>query len=64
MANIPPYAHRDFSVLMKERTIIDYPSVEDMIEWMRDNLKPEQVFSEGDLDHWATENGFSKPEED
>lgn len=30
------------------------------LEWIRDNMKPNQVFDDKDLEGWAEENGFEK----
>ena len=32
------------------------------IAWIAKNLSPEDVFSERDLDKWATDNGYVKEE--
>lgn len=34
--------------------------LEDAVEWIKNNLSPEEVFSEDDLIQWALENGFTK----
>ncbi len=36
-----------------------YP-LDDAIEWIKNNLSPEDVFSEKDLDQWAEENEYTK----
>ena len=36
--------------------------LEDSIDWIKNNLNPESVFSESDLDTWALENGYIKGE--
>ena len=33
------------------------------IEWIGNNLAPETVFKDTDLDIWATDNGYIKKEE-
>lgn len=32
------------------------------VEYVRDNLNPEEVYDEADLIEWAKDNGFVKPE--
>ena len=32
------------------------------IDWISDNLKPEEVFTDADLAVWATDNGYIIPE--
>lgn len=32
------------------------------VEYIRDNLHPNEVYDEDDLKEWAIENGFVKPE--
>lgn len=34
--------------------------LEDALEWIRDNMKPDQVFNDKDLQGWAEENGYLK----
>ena len=36
--------------------------LDDAIEWIRENLSPEDVFETKQLDMWAEENGF-RPKE-
>jgi hypothetical protein len=36
--------------------------LEDAIDWIRDNMKPDQVFEAKDLQGWAEDNGYVKPE--
>lgn len=33
------------------------------IEWVKDNMKPDDVFDNTDLSTWAEDNGFVKEEE-
>jgi len=40
------------------------PSLDEAIEWIKHNLNPEDVFDEGDLEEWATDNGFFTEEDD
>ena len=30
----------------------------DIIQWIKDNLEPQEVFSESQLEEWAKNNGF------
>ena len=32
--------------------------LEDSVEWIGNNMDPEDVFSESDLSYWAMEHGF------
>lgn len=34
--------------------------LETAIEWMQENLSPESVFNESELESWAEENGYVK----
>ena len=36
--------------------------LDNMIDWINDNLAPEDVFDEEILNDWALENGFVKAE--
>ena len=36
----------------------------DVIDWMRDNLEPEDVFTEAQLLTWAYDNGLTESEGD
>lgn len=33
------------------------------LEWIRDNMKPDQVFGDNELGEWAEENGYVKEAE-
>lgn len=39
-------------------TVINDGLLEESIEWIKTNLNPEEVFSEGDLETWAESNGW------
>ena len=39
-------------------SVISSRLLEDSIDWIKDNLEPEDVFSKQQLREWATENGF------
>ena len=36
--------------------------LQDIVEWVSKNFIPGQVFSENELDDWATDNGYVKEE--
>lgn len=38
----------------------EQPTLEDVIDWIQGNLRPEQVFDTDDLLGWAIENGYAK----
>jgi hypothetical protein len=54
---IARYQRDEFAEHLKTRTIIDYPGLDDFVDWIRDNLEPEEVFSETRLESWAETNG-------
>jgi hypothetical protein len=33
-----------------------------VVEYVKDNLHPDDVFDDSDLEEWAKDNGFVKPE--
>jgi len=37
--------------------------LEDAVEWIKNNLQPDEVFTEDELGTWAYENGFLKEED-
>jgi hypothetical protein len=39
-------------------------SLTNVLVWIKDNLSPEDVFDDVDLETWAEENGFVKEEEE
>lgn len=45
------------------RTILESGFYVRLIDWIRDNESPEDVFNEDQLDTWATNNGYEKPGE-
>lgn len=47
--------NQDFSTVL----LVQWP-LDDAIEWICDNMKPEDVFAERDLIDWAEENGYVK----
>ena len=54
---IARYQRDEFAEHLKNRTTIQYPEIDDLIDWIRDNLEPEEVFSEAQLESWAETNG-------
>ena len=36
--------------------------LDEAISWIQDNLNPDDVFSDDDLEGWATDNGFVEEE--
>lgn len=34
--------------------------LDDALEWIRDNMKPDQVFGDNELGEWANDNGYVK----
>jgi hypothetical protein len=55
----------DFNQNQNERfaadalTIPPYP-LDAAVTWIQDNLEPEDVFTLGQLERWAFDNGFNK----
>lgn len=35
-------------------------TLDDVLDWIRDNLEPDDVFTEKDLDRWAESNDYKK----
>ena len=46
--------------LQQEREFMEVvsPSLDEIINWIKRNLTPEDVFDEEDLIEWAEENGY------
>ena len=42
--------------------VIEKSLLEESIEWIRDNLEPEDVFGEAQLKDWAKDNGMVEEE--
>lgn len=38
----------------------EYPTLQDVIYWIQNNLLPEDVFSSIDLESWANQSGFKR----
>lgn len=58
MDNLGVEQNRSFSrYLITEDNLLDYA-----LDWMRDNLEPEDVFCCCHLEEWALENGFVEEE--
>lgn len=43
--------------------VISSSLLEDAIDWIQNNLNPEDVFDEKTLDTWADENGYERADE-
>jgi hypothetical protein len=53
----------DFASVMKDNVDevrMSSTSLDSAIEWMQDNLEPDDVFTEKSLIAWAESNGFIK----
>ena len=59
MANTTFRMNREFT-----RSIIDDDLLEKSIDWIGDNLNPNDVFTFEILEEWALENGYKKVEEE
>lgn len=46
--------------LQQEREFMENisPTLDEVIEWIKNNLNPEDVFDEDDLIEWAEDNGY------
>jgi hypothetical protein len=44
--------------------VISKTLLDDSIDWIRENLKPEDVFEKNTLGDWAEENGYSNEGEE
>ena len=44
-------------------SVISNTLLEDSIEWIKENMNPEDVFSDAQLEAWAKENGFIEDHE-
>jgi hypothetical protein len=53
--NMGPYANNDFKETLIADCIVD-DALDKAIEWIRDNLSPDEVFVEEHLTEWAMEN--------
>lgn len=61
--HIPRWRREEFSSFIKDRTTIEFPVLEDLIDYVKDNLSPEEVFDENDLEGWAEKHGFRKDDQ-
>lgn len=43
-------------------SVISWDLLDYAVEWIGDNLEPEEVFSESSLEEWALNNGFVRDE--
>lgn len=44
--------------------LISESLLENALDWIANNLPPEDVFSEAQLEEWAIDTGFIKPDQD
>lgn len=44
------------------KSVIGDDLLDKVVEYIKDNLHPEDVFDEDELNSWAEDNGFVKPE--
>jgi len=49
---------QEFADYMNRHTTVSAPMVDDVIDYIRNNLDPHEVFQTGQLEQWASENGF------
>ena len=45
------------------KAVIPRTLLEKSIEWIRENMEPEDIFAESDLERWAKDNGMEYSEE-
>lgn len=61
---MPTKLERAFKELLEEEVrealVFDDASFQRFVDWMEKNLDPNDVFTEDQLEKWATENGFVK----
>ena len=52
--------------LQQEREFMEKisPRLDEVIEWIKNNLNPEDVFNEEDLIEWAEDNGYFTEDND
>jgi hypothetical protein len=43
-------------------TVVGADLLDRVAEYINDNLRPEDIFEDVELEEWATDNGFVKPE--
>jgi hypothetical protein len=43
-------------------SIIGNDLLDKVVEYIRDNLRPEDIFEDDELEEWAKDSGFVKPE--
>jgi len=51
------YQIRGFRDLIMPETALEH-----CIDWIQENLEPDEVFSEEELAKWALDNGYTKPD--
>jgi hypothetical protein len=47
--------------IFKDFILDSVPLLSESIDWINDNLKPEDVFDDIKLHQWAQENGYARP---
>lgn len=52
-----------FEDYQRDNSTQNYASLDEVIEWIIENIKPEDVYPEDDLIKWAEQNGFVKETE-
>lgn len=58
MSNISNHDIHNFRDYMNGACSFDVPSLDDIIDYIRRNLEPEQVYRQTALENWAINNGF------
>jgi hypothetical protein len=59
MSNLTTLDRRQAQGAFEDACNID---VDDILAWINDNLQPDQVFEEGNLQAWAEANGYVQEE--
>lgn len=54
---------RSFGEHIKENQNVDLTLLDKTIDWMRENISPEEVFTDEQLETWAENNGYVKKED-
>lgn len=57
---ITKYDYDAFENEMRKSLAIPMPHLDDVIDFIRRNLDPDDVFSDNQLENWAEKNGFVK----
>lgn len=51
---------KDFASELAGEVRLEPSALQTAIDWIKDNLKPDDVFSDKDLETWAENNGYTK----